>query len=86
MAQLARIGTTIDQRQGLKKDLWSSNEESKEEDRDNKEGSENGPKGSQRELEKGTSSSTSYQNSSFFYITLNFISLVLLCLYCMSRN
>ena len=36
MAQLARIGTIMEQRQGLKENLWGSNKKDKE-DRDEEE-------------------------------------------------
>ena len=48
-AQLERIGATMERR-------WGSEEESGEEDRDDEEGSEDGPRESQ---ERGTPSSTS---------------------------
>ena len=44
----------------MKKDPYSSNEESEKEDRNNKEGFEDRPKRSQREIEERTPSSVSY--------------------------
>ena len=53
MVQLERIGAAIEQRWGLK----DGNEK---EDRDNEEGSKNGPRESQKEVEEGTPLLISY--------------------------
>ena len=52
-AQLAKIGAIIEQR-------WGLAEENKKEDRDYEEGSKNGPRKGQREVEEETLSSISY--------------------------
>lgn len=73
MAQLAKIGAVVNQKQGLKKDLQGSNKKSEEDDKDDKEKSENGPKESQEEVVKGTSLSAFCQNTTFVFCnTLNF--------------
>ena len=70
---------------GLMKNLQSSNEKDKE-DGDEEEGSEDGFSESQKEVEKGTPLFVSYQNNSFILCFMNFISLVLMCLYCVNRK
>ena len=73
MAQLAKIGATVDWRWSLKKGPQSSNKKSKEEDGDDKKGSKEGPRKSQEKVEKRTLLSASYQcNGLVFCITFNF--------------
>ena len=70
MAQLARIGAMVDQRQSLKEDLQSRDKESDKEDGDNKKRSEEGPKESQEEVEERTLLSTSCQNIVLFNLNI----------------
>ena len=87
MAQLARIGTIVKQRWDLKENLQSSNKKSKKEDGDNDEKSKDRPKGSQDKVKEETSLTAFCQNMVFcFLITLNFILLDLLYLYCVSKK
>lgn len=68
MTQLAKIGATVEWRQSLKRDLWDSDEESQKKDGDNEERFENKPWGIQKEVEKETLLSVSYQCNSFFVL------------------
>jgi len=60
IAQLARIGATVEQRWSLRKNLWGNKKKSKEESRDDVEGSKNGTGESQKEIKEETLSSASY--------------------------
>ena len=76
MAQLERIRATVKQRWSLREDLQGSDKE--KEDRDDDEGSKDGPKEGQK---KRTLLSVSYQSSYFVFYLIYIIFLVFCCIY-----
>ena len=75
-AQLVRIGTMVNWKQYLKKGLWSSNENNKEENRKDEdedvESSEGRPEERQGEVLERTLLSASYQNSGLVFCLVEY--------------